>query len=366
MNGLPARLRLVRVRVPLVNERRSAHGAEHVRDSVLVGWTGDEGTEGWAECPTLSTPGYATETTDAAWQGLTTVLGPALVMARSAGAPTPGPVAGLPAATAALADAALDARLRAAGRSLRDELGAERSTVSWTAVLAGVGADPEESVAEAAAAVAQGAAMVKVKVGGPADLDTVVAVQEAVTVAVAVDANGCLDDRPDLLERLDRLGLAHLEQPLAPGRTWDELAGLRAGLRTPLVLDESLRSADAVRAAVLAGAVDGVSVKPARLGGVAAAAVAARFAADHGVEVFVGGMYELGLGRAAALAVAGLDACTWPTDLGPSSRYVAEDLTEPLVLDGRGEMVLPTGPGCGRRPDPARLARWTVDEVVLG
>lgn len=366
MSDLPARLRLVRVRVPLRSARRSAHGTEQVRDSVLVAWTGAAGVEGWAECPTLASPGYATETTDAAWQGLTTVLGPALVTARSAGAPSPGPVPGLPAATSALADAALDARLRAGGRSLRDELGATRSSVAWTAVLAGVGGRPADLADDAVAAVAQGASAVKVKVAGPGDLDAVDAVREAVSVGVAVDANGSLDERPDLLEHLDGLGLRYLEQPVAPGRTWDEIAALRARLRTPLVLDESMRSPDAVRAAVLAGAVDGVSVKPARLGGVAAAAAAARFAADHGAAVFVGGMYELGLGRAAALAVAALAECAWPTDLGPSSRYVEEDLTDPLVLDERGGVVLPEGPGCGRSPLPAALERWTVDEVLLG
>lgn len=366
MIDLPLRLRLVRVRVPFRSDRRSAHGIEQVRDSVLVGWTGDDGVEGWAECPTLSAPGYATETTDAAWRGLATVLGPALVTARGPGAARPGPVPGLPAATSALADAALDARLRAEGRALADELGATRSSVAWTAVLAGVGGRPDDVAADAVAAVTQGASAVKVKVAGPEDLDAVAAVRRSVSVGVAVDANGSLDDRPDLVDRLDGFGLTYLEQPVAPGRTWDELAALRARLRTPLVLDESLRSPDAVRAAVLAGAVAGVSVKPARLGGVAAAAAAARFAADHGVAAFVGGMYELGLGRAAALAVAGLTACTWPTDLGPSSRYVDEDLTEPLVLDGRGDVVLPSGPGCGRSPRPDALRRWAVDEVLLG
>jgi O-succinylbenzoate synthase len=89
-------------------------------------------------------------------------------------------------------------------------------------------------------------------------------------------------------------------------------------------------------------------------------------AAEGGVEAFVGGMFELGIGRAAAAAVATLPGCTVPTDLGPSRRYVERDVCEPVVTDGTGLLVVPEGAGIGRVPDAARLAEVTVDQVVLG
>ena len=88
-----------------------------------------------------------------------------------------------------------------------------------------------------------------------------------------------------------------------------------------------------------------------------------RAAADHGLAAFCGGMLETGVGRAAALAVAAQPGCALPTDLGPSDRYFRPDLTDPVVVDGRGEVVVPLGPGIGVVPDPARLDDVTVEHV---
>jgi O-succinylbenzoate synthase len=126
-----------------------------------------------------------------------------------------------------------------------------------------------------------------------------------------------------------------------------------------------LTSIDAVLAAVRSGAADVVSVKPARLGGAQAAAMAVAIAAEHGAGAFVGGMLELGIGRATSAAVAALPGCTLPTDLGPSERYVQVDVTDPVVVDDAGCLVVPDGPGCGRTPLAEVLERFVVDEVLL-
>ena len=357
--AVPVALRLVRVEVPLVVEHRSAHGTERVRDVVLVEWHRSDGVSGWGECPTVDQPGYSTETTDAAWRGLRDDLAPAALAGRT---PRWG---GLVAASGALADARLDASLRADGRSLSAELGGERRSLERCVVLADLGASPDALVARALDAVAHGAAMVKLKIAPGIDVEPLRAVIAAVGAErVAADANGTYGG-VDELGDIDALGLVYLEQPVAPGATWDELAAVARALRTPVALDESLTSPDAVRDAVRAGAAAVVSVKPARLGGVRAAATAVELALDAGVHAFVGGMLELGVGRAASAAVAALPGCSLPTDLGPSDRYVALDVTDPVVLDGDGRLVVPDGPGCGRTPLPDVLARCTVDEALL-
>ena len=80
---------------------------------------------------------------------------------------------------------------------------------------------------------------------------------------------------------------------------------------------------------------------------------------------FVGGMLELGVGRATAAAVAALAACSLPTDLGPSARYVADDVTDPVLTDGDGRLVVPAGPGLGVEVRADRLAAVTLDCVEL-
>jgi O-succinylbenzoate synthase len=344
----------------MVHEHRSAHGTERARDVVLVEWTRDDGVAGWGECPTLSVEGYATETTDRAWAALTTELGPAALDGRMALA------AGVVAATAALADARLDAELRARSTSLVDLLGATRTTLARTVVLAAVGDDPDALVARARAAIEGGAEMIKVKVAPGHDVVPLGHLRRALPdAALAADANGSYT-HPDELAAVDRMGLRYLEQPFPATSTWDELARWHGSLTTPVALDESLVSLDALRSALLTGAAEVVSVKPARLGGIEAAARAVEMAADAGSDVFVGGMLELGVGRAGAAAVAALPGITLPTDLGPSSSYVESDVCEPLVCDDAGRLVVPDGIGNGRTPAETRLEQFGVDEVVLG
>lgn len=362
----PSNIELRRVQVPLMRAVHSAHLTQTHRESILIRWERVDGVSGYSECPTLSVPGYVTETTDAAWAALVGELGPAALVGR-----VPVAVAA-PAAAAALVDAALDAALRAAGISLRGSL-AERSglptraAVPWCAVVADVGLDEPGVIDAATSAVADGAALVKLKVQG--DEGAVRMVRRVFGelagrgVALAIDANGSLS--AEGVAGLDGLGLAYIEQPLPPGTPWERLAGLCRATATPLALDESLTSPDAVADAVRAGAVDVVSVKPARLGGCVAASQVVARCADSGVACFVGGMFELGIGRAAALGVASLGGCTLPTDLGPSSRYVRRDLCEPLVTRADGQVVVPDGPGLGREPAAAVVEELTVQRALL-
>jgi O-succinylbenzoate synthase len=357
---------VLRVRVPLVRPHRAAHGVESEREVVLVEWTDRDGEVGWGECPTLSHPGYVIGTTDEAWRTLVGELGPSVASGSwSADGVYDTDRGARTAAVAALRDARLDAGLRRRGVSLSEHLGATRATVRRCVVLADLGGDPGALALRAAAARDGGASMVKVKIAPGHDAEVITAVRAAVgDLPVAADANGSYRD-PGQLAEVDRCGLAYLEQPFGAAAEWDELASAHRLLRTPIALDESLGSPDATRRAIEAGAVDVVSVKPSRLGGIDAAAGVVRLAAAAGLPVFIGGMLELAIGRAGAAALAAMSGCSLPTDLGPSDAYVAPDLADPLVLDDRGRLVVPDGAGLGRRPDPARLRDATVDEVVF-
>jgi len=366
----PASIRVVRVSVPVRRPHRSAHGTEDRRESILVRWRSADGADGWGECPALAGGGYVVETPDQAWSALTGRLLDGLRShGHRAGMLTPVDPT-VPAASAALADAALDSRLRAEGVRLADHLARQtdalvRPAVATTAVLADVGRDVEAVVDRAVVAIEAGASMVKVKIAPGHDIAVLTGVRDRVErVPVAADANGSLVDDA-LLAAVDAVGLAYLEQPRPPGRSWNDLAADRGTLATPIALDESLRSVLDVGRAVRAGALDVASVKPARLGGAVAAAHAARLCAGSGLDAFVGGMFELGIGRATASAVASLSYCSLPTDLGPSDRYFDIDVCEPIVANGSGDLVVPDGPGCGRIPDEDVLARFALADVEL-
>lgn len=358
--GEVAEVELVRMELPLRRPLASAHGVEVHRELVLVRVTLQDGTEGWGECSALTRPTYTSEYAAGAWAILRDELVPALLAGRE------GDVVGHPMAEAAVASALTDARSRRRGRRLVDVLasgmGPPAEAVPVTAVV-GRDDDVDNTVAEVAARVAEGAAAVKLKVTPrPVDLDAVAAVRSSwPDLPLAVDGNGSLDARSVAI--LDGHDLIYLEQPLAA----EDLVGSAALARrvaAPIALDESATSVGAVRTALALGSASVVNLKPARFGGPVRAAEAVRTLADDGAHLFVGGMVESAVGRAAALAVAALPGFGFPTDLGPSGRYYAHDVGPgPGLREGR--LVVPIEPGAGATPDPAGLDRMATERLVL-
>ena len=345
------RLRLWRAAIPLLTARVAAHGTESSRQTVVVEVELASGAVGWGECVALAEPTYTEEWIDGAWLFLREQLVPAVLGGRGRS------LVGHPMAHFAVETALVDARLREVGVNLAEALGGERLTLARTQVIAMVGPGGPERFA---ASLDPTAALVKLKVSPGADVEPLAALRRVGVPALAADANGSYAGaEPGHLRWLDELGLVYLEQP----RAADDLAGhrlLASVVSTPLALDESLRQAGDVTTAIELGAAAVLNIKPARLGSFAASCRALEAAARAGLGAFIGGMYELGIGRAAALAVAARSEANLPTDLGPSSAYVAEDLTEPHRCDGAGRMVVPRGPGLGVEVDRERLGRCSL------
>lgn len=363
-----SRLELWRVAVALSVPFEASHGTEERREVVVVRLTDADGAVGWGECDALTRPTYTHEYARGAFAVLRDELGPAMLAAP--------PEAALPAfarfhpmARAALELARLDLELRSIGRSLGAHLGGGRPALARTAVL-GRRASTAELLAALDAAQAGGATLVKLKLAGLDDVAALLAVRAArPDAALAADANGSLEATApqQLIEAgLDRLGLVYLEQPYGPDALLETAALRRLG-RTPIALDETITSLDAARLARAVGAVDILNVKPARLGGPLPAATLLSWAADRGLDAFCGGMVELGIGRAAAAAVASLPGCTLPTDLGPSAAYLAEgaELCTPVRVDGAGRLVVPDGAGLGVAVDVDRVEAAAVARAVL-
>lgn len=375
------RVALTRVAVPLTLPFEASHGTESLREVVLVEVTAADGTVGLGEVDALSHPSYTHEYAAGSFAVLRDEVVPSLLRGDDAAAEALS--RWHPMARAALSTARLDGGLRRAGVGLADALGVpdgvERRHLARTAVLGRAGST-EQLLSWVDIARRAGAALVKLKISGPGDLETAMEVRRAFPdLGLAADANGALHglDAAELRRAgLDRLSLRYLEQPYPPDALV-ELAELRRGIDTPVCLDESIGSLAAARVAHALGSLDVVNVKPARLGGLGEAAAVLHWAAQEGIGAFCGGMLELGVGRAAAAAVAALAAATapdgdaraagraLPTDLGPSAAYVAEDLTDPVVTDDAGCLVVPSGPGIGVTLHRDRLERVTVEHVSL-
>jgi L-alanine-DL-glutamate epimerase-like enolase superfamily enzyme len=146
--------------------------------------------------------------------------------------------------------------------------------------------------------------LLKLKVGGEADLECVKAVRAAAPAArIIVDANEAwtASQVSTLPPMLAALGVELIEQPLPAGR--DHVLE-QVPHPLPVCADESCRDRASVPA--LAGRYDMVNVKLDKAGGLTEAIEVVRAARAAGLGVMVGCMVSTSLAMAPALLLAGL------------------------------------------------------------
>ena len=158
-----------------------------------------------------------------------------------------------------------------------------------------------EAMAQAARAVAR-RPMLKLKIGGGADLDRVRAVRQAApTTRLIVDANESLDfdDLTRMAPELAALGVKLIEQPL-PADADAALEGFQSPV--PLCADESLRSRSELD--VVARRYACVNIKLDKTGGLTEALALAAEARARGLMTMAGSMLATSLSMAPAMIIA--------------------------------------------------------------
>lgn len=357
---------LHRVRLPLRTPLRAAHGVEHERRVLLLRLRTDLG-DGWGECSALSSPNYLADHRSGAELVLREHVVPALLAAADVEPDTLDeavPLVGWPTVRMAVSTALLDARLRVAGRSLVDDLGLDGDVVPVGAVI---GLGPVDDMVERAGALAAaGVGRLKVKIRPGDDLGPLSAVREAIgaDVDLHADANGSYGPVDlDALLALDDLGLGLIEQPYPADRLVAS-AALQRELRTPIALDESIDSPTRAADALELGSARSLSCKPARLGGIDRAVAVHDLCVDRGAGVWVGGMWESGLGRQAVITLAALPGLTEIGDVSPAADYLAEDIIDTAATD-EGVVALYRGPGVAPAPSPEALRHYGEGVVEL-
>lgn len=351
------RAELLELTLPLVEPFVISGGAVHQRISLVVVLYDGDGRAGYGEAPPFAQPFYSEETVGTARAMLTEVLLPRVVGREFArpedvDAALHGGVRGNPFARAAIETAAWD--LEAARRDtglaalVGDRLALTPAVSIPCGVALGIPGDrqPATLARQAAAAATRGYQRVKIKIAPGWDVAPIQATRDALAgsgLPLTVDANGAYrwpDDAP-LLRALDDFELLYLEQPLPP----DELLGhvrLAQALRTPVCLDETLRSALVARQIVEWGGPTVWNLKVHRVGGLTEAVRICRIARAARIRLWVGTMPESGIGTQAAIAMAAQPVCAYPSDVEPSARWfgAGADLIE-LVMDAHGRMAVP-------------------------
>jgi L-Ala-D/L-Glu epimerase len=224
------------------------------------------------------------------------------------------------------------------GQPLHRLLGTDRLTppTSYT-----IGIDTVEGTADRTRR-ATGYEVLKIKVGGPGDVERLRAVRDETDARLRIDGNEGwdLDTARELTPELIELGVEFVEQPFPAGdldafRAYRELEP-----RLPVLIDEGCK--DLASVAPIAAYADGIVIKLSKCGGIREALRMIHAARALGLTVMLGCMIESELGIAQA------------AQLGSLADYI--DLDGHLLVSSKpyaglglqaGRLVLSDRPGLG-------------------
>ncbi len=342
---------LFHIRLPYVTPFQTSRWTELDHECIIIRARA-EGLTGWGECCAPRDPAYSYETVKTNWLILEDFIIPDVLSADlpdvAAFEAAVDHISGHPMAKAGMQMALWDLFARQASVSLQRLMGGVGDRVK-VGVSVGIQPSTGKLLEVVDGYLSQGYQRIKLKIKPGRDVDDARAVRRAhPDLLLQVDANSAYRlDQADQLKAMDDLGLLLIEQPLAHDDIIDH-AKLQPQLSTPLCLDESITSATHARWALELGACRIINIKPGRVGGMAEAIRIHDFCRAHGAPVWMGGMLETGIGRAANVAVASLPGFTLPGDISASARYYAEDIiTEPFTLNPDSTLSVPATPGLG-------------------
>ena len=356
------------LRIPLKTSFTISTGTQKFIDSVLVKIDADD-LEGWGEAPSFTSPIYHYETAKTIMHIIKDYLAEMIV------GESVNPyearlkmesIRGHNFAKAAVEEALWDLTAKLFSLPLYKLLGGCRKEVPINAAI-GIQKSIDELLRKISSDLEKNYRQIKVKVKKNWDLSIISTIRkEFGDVELMVDANGhySLSDIHHL-KKFDLYNLNMIEQPLSYDDIIDH-ASLQANMNTPICLDESIRSAEDARKAIMIGACRIINIKPPRVGGIISAKAIHDVAKASGIGVWCGGHIETGVGQGHKIAIATLPNFIYPNDIEPSDRYLLEDIVDPPVtLSKRGTVEVLEKPGIGYEVNLQLMKKYLVKTIKI-
>ncbi len=364
------RVTLHQIKMPLVHFFETSFGRTTDRHMVLVE-VSSGGISGWGEITAGENPFYNEEWTESAWLIARDYVSPRVLnhkfeSAAEVGART-AHIRGHRMARGGVEAAIWDLEARMLGRPLYKHIGGGARREIPCGVSIGIQESVPQLLQKIETELAAGYQRIKMKISPNWDVDVVREVRRKFPdTLVMADANSAytLADAARL-KCLDEFGLMMIEQPLAHDEIIDH-AKLQAELKTPICLDECIRSAHHAEQALALKAGRIINIKLGRVGGFAEAKKVHDVAQAAGVPVWCGGMLESGIGRAHNVALATLPNFVLPGDVSASKRYWKRDIIQPAVeTTARGTIEVRDMPGFGYDLDTDFIKSITVRREAI-
>ena len=364
------RIVLRQIHMPLVHFFETSFGRTYQRNIVLVELIAG-GVSGWGEATAGENPFYNEEWTESAWLIVRDYVATRILKHRFETAEDVADrtahIRGHRMARASVEVAMWDLEARQQDVSLAVQIGGAARTEIPCGVSIGIQNSVSELIEKIQTEVSAGYQRIKIKIKPGWDVDVIRAVRkEFPDIRLMADANSAytLVDA-DLLKSLDEFNLMMIEQPLAHDEIFDH-AELQAQLRTPICLDECIRTAHQAEQAIRMKACGIINIKLGRVGGFLEARRVHDIAKANGIPVWCGGMLEAGIGRAHNIALATLPNFILPGDVSASKRYWKRDIVSPAIeVSPQGTIAVSDKPGFGYEVDRDFLKHITVREDIL-
>lgn len=350
------------VRLPLRIPFETSYGrlTEKAFDVIII--TDEWGNQGLGELVPFEQPDYTEETIETARIILKRHLIP-LIIKRKISHPNEvnecfSVIKGNEMAKASLETAIWDLYAKREKKSLKNYFQQTRIKVP-VGISVGIQTDFTILLKQIGIYVEQGYQRVKLKVRPGYDVVPVALIRKKYPeLELMVDGNSAYK-RSDIpyLKQLDAFQLAMIEQPFAANDFLDH-RDLQKQIKTKICLDENIRSLKDCELAYELGSCRSINLKIPRVGGISEALKIVQFCQERELLVWLGGMFESGVGRALNLQFASQKTFTFPGDISASDRYFYEDIiTEPFELE-QGQLHVPDGFGIGIELNQAMLNKY--------
>lgn len=358
------RITLYHIKMKLVSPFVTSLGTENNEEHIIIKVDG-EGVTGWGECVASANPFYTYETVQTAWHNLSDFLIPGILRKNfntlDEAIFSWQKVRGHNMAKAGLEAALWDFFAKTKNISLSKMLGGVRDKID-VGVSIGIQSSMNKLIKSVEGYLEEGYKRIKIKIQPGNDIQPIKASRiEFPNILLQVDANSAytLND-VKIFKTMDEFNLLLIEQPLGYEDIYEH-SKLQREIKTPICLDESIRSLNDSRAAIELGSCKIINIKPGRVGGFTEAKLIHDYCTSQNIPVWHGGMLESGIGRAGNVALASLPNFTLPGDISASKRYFKNDIVEPeFIINKDGTMNVPSKPGIGVEVNMKMLEKVTV------
>jgi len=363
-------IELIEINLPLVHFFETSFGRTYERRIILTRVLDEDGVAGWGECTAGETPSYSDEWTDSCWQVLEKILSPMVLGAEVENAAQIWDlmknIRGNRMSKAAIETACWDLEAKKNSVPLWKHLGGVNQEISC-GVSIGIQDSIEQLLEKIQTEIDAGYQRIKIKISPKWDYEVIKKVREHFgDIPLMGDANSAytLDDI-DKLKSLDEFNLMMLEQPLPHDDIIDH-AKLQREIKTPICLDEPIKSPEDARKAIELKSGKIINLKNGRVGGHNQSQKIEKICREAGIPVWCGGMLESGIGRAHNIAISTLKGYTMPGDVSASKRYWHEDIIEPAVeVSENGTIIAPEKAGIGFEVKENLIEKLTARKVKI-